>query len=175
MFLILFSLLLVRPVQESEFKMDNSKTERVFRKQLEKERFLMDLRKGESGENWKRINKWGYMGYYQFGVSALKAIGMHITPDSFKLDSSIFLPERQQLAANLWFDYLELKLDTVIKEYEGMVIFDRITVTKSGILAAAHLGGVTGVKRLFNTGHVAADQNGTSLVDYMSKYGGYEF
>ena len=123
----------------------------------------------ESQNKYKKINSLGYLGKYQFGMETLKTIGVN--------NSSTFLnnPKLQErafialLAKNKW----ELKDE--IEKYEGSVI-NGVQVTESGILAAAHLGGVGSVKKyLRNNGkRYFRDAYGTSLRSYMKSFGGYD-
>ena len=123
----------------------------------------------ESQGKYKKINEIGYMGKYQFGAETLKTIGI--------FDSLSFLnsPKMQEkafvalLAKNKW----ELKDE--IEEYEGEIV-GGVRVTESGILAAAHLGGVGSVKRFLKTNgnRKCRDQNGASVESYMKDFGGYE-
>jgi hypothetical protein len=55
-------------------------------------------------------------------------------------------------------------------------MFSGIRVTESGILAAAHLGGVGSVKKFFrnNGNRYYKDAYGTSIRSYMREFGGYE-
>jgi hypothetical protein len=94
----------------------------------------------ESQGKYRRTNSLGYLGKYQFGSSTLRTIGIYNT--------RAFLnnPELQEkafvtlLAKNKWL------LRKEIEKYNGTVI-NGIHITESGILAAAHLGGVRTVKR----------------------------
>ncbi len=51
-----------------------------------------------------------------------------------------------------------------------------ITITESGILAAAHLSGAGNVKKFLRSGGSFAfnDAFGTSIKDYMKKFEGYD-
>ena len=49
-----------------------------------------------------------------------------------------------------------------------------ITFTVSGILAGAHLRGSGGVAALLLSDEVCVDEYGTSILDYLDKYGGYD-
>ena len=123
----------------------------------------------ESQGKYSKINTHGYLGKYQFGAQTLKSIGIH--------DSAAFLrnPKLQEkafvalLAKNKW----ELKDE--IEKYSGTIV-GGIHVTESGILAAAHLGGVGSVKKFFKSKgkRYLKDKYGTSLRSYMKKFGGYE-
>ena len=123
----------------------------------------------ESQGRYTLINSLGYMGKYQFGRSALRAIGIH--------DSSEFLnnPRLQEKAFKALLAKNKWELRKEIEMYEGKVI-NGVVVTESGILAAAHLGGAGSVKKFFkNKGKRAIkDQYGTTLKSYMKKFGGYD-
>ena len=69
----------------------------------------------------------------------------------------------------------ELKPYGGLEKFEGQVI-SGILVTESGILAAAHLGGVGSVKKFFrnNGKRYFKDAYGTSIRSYMRDFGGYE-
>jgi len=123
----------------------------------------------ESQGKYSKINTFGYLGKYQFGVNTLKELGIH--------DSMAFLrsPKLQEkafialLAKNKW------ELREEIEKYCGTVV-GGVYVTESGILAAAHLGGVGSVKRFFKTNGERhfKDGYGTSIKTFMKKFAGYE-
>lgn len=123
----------------------------------------------ESQGKYTLINSLGYMGKYQFGYAALKAIGIH--------DSSQFLkdPRLQEKAFKALLAKNKWELRKEIEEYEGKVI-NGVEITESGILAAAHLGGAGSVKKFFKSQgkRTIKDNYGTSLQSYMKKFGGYD-
>jgi hypothetical protein len=123
----------------------------------------------ESQGQYKLINSLGYMGKYQFGISALRAIG--ITDVAAFLNSPILQEKafNALLAKNKW----ELKDE--IEQYDGKVI-GGVKITESGILAAAHLGGAGSVKKFFksNGERFITDGFGTSLRSYMKAFAGYD-
>ncbi len=49
-----------------------------------------------------------------------------------------------------------------------------VHVTMTGILAAAHLRGATGVRDLLQGGIVSADEYGTSILTYINQFGGFD-
>ena len=49
-----------------------------------------------------------------------------------------------------------------------------VDITTSGILAAAHLRGETGVVNLLLYNQESQDENGTSILDYLREFGGYQ-
>lgn len=123
----------------------------------------------ESQGQYKLVNSFGYMGKYQFGKSALKAIGIS--------DYSRFLktPEMQEKAFVALCQKNKWELRREIKKYNGKVV-GGVKVTESGILAAAHLLGAGSVKKFFraNGNTRIRDGYGTSLRSYMRNYGGYQ-
>lgn len=123
----------------------------------------------ESQGRYKLINTLGYMGKFQFGKAALKAIG--VTNFRAFLNNPIL----QEAAFIKLLLINKARLRTEIAKYEGK-IFNGVTITESGILAAAHLGGVVSVKKFLksNGKRQIKDQYGTSLVNYMKKFGGYD-
>ncbi|RUT69010.1 peptidoglycan-binding protein LysM [Flavobacterium cupreum] len=123
----------------------------------------------ESQGKYRLVNSLGYMGKYQFGSKALRAIGIHNDKAFLKdpaLQEKAFIA---LLSKNKWI------LRNEIEKYEGKVI-NGVEITESGILAAAHLGGAGSVKNFFkNRGNRRfRDAYGTSLRSYMKAFGGYD-
>ena len=123
----------------------------------------------ESQGKYKKINSLGYIGKYQFGKETLKTIGIH--------DSNRFLnsPRMQEKAFVALLAKNKSELKDIIEKYEGQIV-SGIRVTESGILAAAHLGGVGSVKKFFKHKgkRYLKDAYGTSVRSYMRDFGGYE-
>lgn len=123
----------------------------------------------ESQGKYDLVNSLGYMGKYQFGTSALRAIGIN--------NNSEFLnnPKLQEKAFVALLKINKWKLRNLIKEYRGKVI-DGVRVTESGILAAAHLGGAGSVRKYLesNGERKCKDNYGTTIKSYMKQFGGYE-
>ncbi|MDR9457923.1 MAG: peptidoglycan-binding protein LysM [Salegentibacter sp.] len=123
----------------------------------------------ESGGRYSVVNEYGYMGKYQFGKGTLELIGVY-NPTEF-LNS----PELQEAAfyanasRNKWI------LIRDIARFEGKVI-NGVEVTESGILAAAHLAGPGSVKKYLRSWGATAfsDAFGTSIRNYMKRFGGYD-
>ena len=109
------------------------------------------------------------MGKYQFGRETLKTVGID--------DCSQFLnsPRMQEKAFVALLSKNKSELKDVIEKYDGQVVAG-IQITESGILAAAHLGGVGSVKKFFknNGNRYYKDAYGTSIRSYMRDFGGYE-
>lgn len=124
----------------------------------------------ESGSDYKKINRLGYLGKYQFGRSTLKVLRVK------KINEFINIPELQEKAfimnvmRNKWI------LRREIKRFSGKKL-NNILITESGIIAAAHLSGPGNVKKyLRNYGDKKfdlGDINGTKISDYMKTFKGY--
>lgn len=130
--------------------------------------FLGDLGFMESSNDYSAVNRLGYMGRYQFGSKTLKSIGMKVTREEFLSN-----PQLQEEAMNRLLEANYKSLKRFIDKYEGKNLHG-VTVTKSGVLAAAHLGGAGAVRKWFRKGHNFKDANGTSIVKYMTKFSGYQ-
>lgn len=104
-----------------------------------------------------------YVGKYQFGTQRLsdykQATGERFTQDDFKADASL-----QERVAAWHFDDLNKVIDALGDAATG---YDR-----EGLLAVAHLGGASGMKRFVKTrgAYNPSDELGTSLSDYYSKF-----
>jgi len=129
--------------------------------------FLEALGHQESGNRYDVVNRYGYMGRYQFGKSTLKTIKIRVSRKEF-----INSPDIQEEAMQRLLTYNKKKLQKYIDKYEGQVVHG-ILVTESGLLAAAHLGGQGSVKKWFRNGRARKDGNGVKITTYMKRFGGY--
>jgi hypothetical protein len=123
----------------------------------------------ESQGQYRLVNSLGYMGKYQFGSKALRAVGVKNDKAFLKdpaLQEKAFLA---LLSKNKWI------LRNEIEKYAGKIV-NGVAITESGILAAAHLGGAGSVKNFFknNGNRHFKDAYGTSLKSYMKAFGGYD-
>ena len=135
---------------------------------FELEHFLNAIGHRESTNRYDVVNKWGYMGRYQFGKSTLKGLGYDVSKNEFLSN-----PELQEEAMLSLLKHNKEKLQKYIDVFDGKTI-NGIYITESGILAAAHLGGQGSVKRYFRNGKVFKDGNGTKITSYMDKFSGYD-
>lgn len=129
--------------------------------------FLSKLGNFESGNDYKKVNRYGYMGKYQFGEQALDQVNIQVPKQVF-LNS----PELQEIAMQRLLEFNDDTLEKYISKYEGKKLHG-VLVTHSGVLAAAHLGGPTNVKKWFRSGKVFKDGNGTPITKYMKIFSGY--
>ena len=137
--------------------------------------FLKRLSRRESAHKWKIINRFGYMGKYQFGNAALKDIGLgYITTKKFRKNRHIFPIYLQDEAVKRLLDRNSEILKKHMK-YVGCTI-QGVRITKSGMLAAAHLAGAGNVKS-FLEGDIDdfKDGNGTKLTQYLEEFANYQF
>jgi hypothetical protein len=148
---------------------------------LSTEEFISYIGFLESRNNWKIVNSYNYIGEYQFGKSAMKAIGYstrHIDfiRKNFKKEPDIFSKERQDYAVNLWFELLEKRLDTEFELFENKTI-NGLILSKPALLAAAHLGGVGSVKKyLYSNGkQIKKDGYNTSIETYIKRFQNFRF
>lgn len=123
----------------------------------------------ESRGDYACVNTFGYLGKYQFGRNTLKLIGIKNSQNFLKdpkLQERAFIANAQR---NKWI----LRKD--IKNFVGKKI-NGITVTESGILAAAHLAGAGSVKKYLRSYGLNnfADGYGTTISHYMKKFSGYD-
>ena len=125
----------------------------------------------ESNNRYDVVNRFGFMGRYQFSPRTIKHLGYDVSKEEFL--SSPSLQDEIMLAYildnyNSLHEYIELYADT---EHKGMVI------TPSSILAGAHFAGARGMKRFLNERgdlHGTRDSNGTTLRSYMQRFSDYD-
>ena len=123
----------------------------------------------ESGGRYHCINKFGYIGKYQFNLSTLKMFKIYNGRkflNNPELQEKVFLMNMQR---NKWI----LRKD--INWFVGSVI-NGLEITESGILAAAHLSGPGNVKK-FLRGNGKADLKdafGTSISNYLNYFKNFD-
>ena len=130
--------------------------------------FLNDLGYQESGNRYDIVNRFGYMGRYQFGKSTLRTLKIKVSKEAF-----LSSPDLQEYAMQQLLCYNKQKLQKYIDKFDGQIVHG-ILVTESGLLAAAHLGGAGSVKKWFRTGKIKEDGNGVKITSYMKRFSGYE-
>jgi hypothetical protein len=128
----------------------------------------------ESSCNYFKIHKSGAMGGYGFMEPTLLDIGIPITRNQFIKNPKIFTKELQERALDSLLKYNEVLLQPIIKKYIWKTItpkgYGEITITRAGLLAAAHLAGAGGVINYFRYGTNPKDLHGTSLLTYMKAF-----
>lgn len=166
--------------------------------------FLKKLFASEGGADPKVINRYGYIGKYQFGEDALADLGYY-KKDGTKnrnakgkfeydwvgewsgkngihsLDDFLTSEPAQDRAAREWVELLCKKMKHFkLQQYVGKTI-KNVKVSESGIIAAAHLKGYGSQKYpgviqfLKSNGEIdSADANGTHVSVYMRKFAGFD-
>lgn len=122
----------------------------------------------ESQGKYRTVNKLGYLGKYQFGKSTLHRFKIYNTQKFLQTPK---LQEKAFVAlckVNKWI------LRREIKRFNGKYI-NRIKITESGILAAAHLAGAGNVKKYLRSygKYKFNDAFGTSIEEYLKKFKDY--
>lgn len=136
--------------------------------------FVADLGHRESDNNWQAINQIDCIGKWQFAPGTLKSLGYgHITAQEFRHNPDIF-PEALQY--QVLCELLKSNL-IALKDYMSYigVTIGGVEVTKSGLLAACHLGGAGSIKLyLLTMGRTnRADINNTSIKTYLKDFANY--
>lgn len=123
----------------------------------------------ESSGNYKAMNRYGYLGKYQFGKAALNDLGL-------KGVSTKHFLHNHKLQERAFIGLISINKYRLRNYYNyvGKTI-NGIKITESGMLAAAHLVGSNSVKDWIksNGKKNKHDANGVTLEHYMNKFGGY--
>jgi hypothetical protein len=136
-------------------------------------RFKKTLARYESNNNWKEYNRFGFIGKYQFGRSALDATGYgKITLQQFKTNPASFSESEQEKAMDILLKINESVMVKSINKYVGLIFYDSLRITRMGILAAAHLAGPANVKEFLESfgERNVRDRMGTHVSDYISLF-----
>lgn len=134
----------------------------------EQEMFLDAIGMRESSNRYDVVNKWGYMGKYQFGRKTLRNLGYKVSKKEFLNN-----PLLQEQAMLDLLSHNKKILKNYISYWDGKIINGEL-ITESGILAAAHLAGPGNVRKYFKKGKDFSDGNGTKLTKYLTQFSGYE-
>jgi len=123
----------------------------------------------ESQGKYTVVNTFGYLGKYQFGKTTLLRFKIYNT--------KAFLnnPELQEKAFKALCKVNKWILRKDIQRCVGKTI-NGITISTSGILAAAHLSGAGNVKKFLRSNGTLnfSDAYGSSIESYLKKFGGYD-
>jgi hypothetical protein len=153
--------------------------------------FLNALARRESSLNPQAQNPYGYVGLFQMGEAALIDAGFY-RPDgtgrndwrgtwtgaggvtslqAFKDSPAAQVAAVTAYHQRLWATIQALGLDRYVGQTVGGV-----QMTRSGMIAAAHLVGAGNLATFLRSGGVTVprDGNGTPLTEYAARFGGYE-
>ena len=122
----------------------------------------------ESNGRYDAVNRFGFMGKYQFSPRTLKHLGHDVTREQF-LNSP-------QLQDSVMVQYLRdnyTNLEHHIMIY-GYTMHNGIYLTPSSILAGAHFAGARGMKKFLENNVGTTDSNGMTITKYMERFTDYE-
>lgn len=134
--------------------------------------FYEALGQRESGGDYTAVNQFGYIGKYQFHKRTLKWIGIETSKHTY-LNS----PALQEESVRLLVIANKKLLANYLTKYDGATITykgKKHIITKSGMLAGAHLAGHVNVKNYLSAGTEFKDGNGTHVAEYIIMFSGYE-
>lgn len=137
------------------------------------QRFKKALAHLESRNNWMEYNRYGFIGKYQFGKSALEATGYtNVTYREFRTNPAVFPESEQEKAMDILLKLNESSLSDLFNRYVGYSVNDSIRITRAGILAAAHLAGSANVRQYLESfgSQEISDRMGTSISDYLYRF-----
>ena len=123
----------------------------------------------ESRGKYTIVNRFGYLGKYQFGKTTLRRLKIYNSAEFLKK------PELQEKAFIALCKINKWNLRKYMKGYVGKKI-NGIRITESGMLAAAHLAGAGNVKKYLRSlgTFKFKDGFGTTIDSYLKKFGGYD-
>ena len=133
--------------------------------------FKEQMAQSESSGRTDVVNPEGFMGAYQFGEDRLsdfkKDTGMDFSKEQFLKDKDL-----QDQVFDWHVNDINSYIDSRnLDKYIGTEL-DGITITREGLVAGAHLGGRTGLRKYLETDgkYNPEDSNGTSISDYVKKF-----
>lgn len=147
--------------------------------------FQEKLKKRESSNNYKAVNKFGYLGAYQFGKMRLYDLGYSLDNYSpFGKRKKTYLSKddflnNKDLQDRLFKQSMREYYKLIKRKYEKNLnrpfqhngkIF---TLTISGAMAVCHLLGVGGLVSLLK-GYNKTDGNGTQASEYAYLFSGFD-
>jgi hypothetical protein len=153
--------------------------------------FLKALAQRESSLDPATTNQRGYVGLFQFGEAALEDVGLYVRDGTSandwtgnwtgkfgvtSLDDFFANPDAQTQAITAYHAQVWDTLRRVYgaETYIGSTL-NGITITESGLVAAAHLVGAGKVGDWLSFGGATnpKDGNGTTMTTYLSAFAGY--
>lgn len=156
------------------------------------EDFFAALRARESSGDYTVVNTSGFLGAYQFGEAALVDLGF-VTNDGsafdnvfngtflgkadvFSVNDFLNSPAAQDQAAAEWFPLLWSRIRANDLEFYDQQTLNGVLLTKSGMIAGAHLLGTGGLRDFILSGGIisGADGFGTAITEYITLLGNYE-
>lgn len=151
--------------------------------------FFSALGEKESSGNYAKVNRFGYIGKYQFGEQALITLGYYNKDGSVKNDWRGRWAGKHGISSKQDFLNSPAVQDEAVRElaefnwkfakqkglhkYIGNKV-KGVNITKAGILAGMHLKGGGGVINFVIHMENSKDGFGTEIRSYVSKFANYE-
>jgi hypothetical protein len=150
--------------------------ENMILNQQELVRFYKDFGKIESNNNYDTVNCIGYCGRFQFGERARKDLGINdFTVKDFRRNPKVWPAKEQDIAM---LNYMRINNER-LRPYFFLINrrIHGVKITRSGLLAAAHLGGSKHVIEYLksNGKDNFVDKFNTSVECYLKAYANYNF
>lgn len=131
----------------------------------------------ESNNNYSAKNRFGYLGKYQMGKIALYDLGLLNKKlnwtGKFGINSQKDFLNSPKVQEKVMTIYTKKNLKYLKNKgtfkYIGKT-FKNIKITKTGLLACAHLLGAGGTNKMLNTGIVGKDGFGTKGTKYLNLF-----
>ena len=150
--------------------------------------FREALGQRESGGDYRAVNPYGYLGKYQFGMARLCDLGYterkpgttgysnanFIWKNGYSKEWFLTSPKQQD---EIFYKHCQLLKKRIVEEfndYLGVVTVLGISITLSGLIAGAHLGGIGGIRNFVLHGADSLDANGTRISQYIKEFGDYD-
>jgi hypothetical protein len=136
-----------------------------------KERMAM-LETGKLANPYTVVNRFGYMGKYQFGMKTLQGLvhKKYLLVPIKSLSSFLHDPDLQEQAMDALIRHnREYIIRNELNQYIGNNV-EGILITEYGLLAGAHLLGPYRVKQFLLEGKVKEDGNGTKITEYIDEF-----
>jgi hypothetical protein len=166
-FLLLLFLILPFTTKVGEFKQYIYEIECHSIDDIVLNEYLNSIGFRESSGRYDAVNSFGFMGKYQFSPVTLIGLGFDVNMDEF-----LSTPELQDSAMITLLHHNYNILRNLIDVFDGEE-FNDVTITKSGILAAAHLVGPYRTRLLLQDNINTEDAYGTTAMEYLISFSGY--
>lgn len=145
--------------------------------------FREALKKQESGGRYNIVNRFGYLGAYQFGKQRLYDLGYSVDGWKPKNRSRKTYISKYDFLNNiglqdrLFKEHCKQLLKIYNQRYKlryDQKIIHGVKITTSGFIAGCHLVGLGGLLKFLSTGRNVKDGNNVSVKTYIDKFGDYD-
>lgn len=146
--------------------------------------FAEALGKRESAGKYDVVNKWGFLGKYQFGKARLTDLGLmrkvvengqtkFVWSEGLSTAKFLSSPEIQEWtfeeSCRRWLVFIRRNF----AKYIGKTV-NGVKITESGLVAGLHLLGPGGVRKFLEQGIDGEDALGTKVSSYIKAFADYD-